>query len=46
MAEPEGVLGEIVARKRRDVAARLGSVALEELRGRALPTARRALINC
>jgi indole-3-glycerol phosphate synthase/phosphoribosylanthranilate isomerase len=38
MIEPEGVLGEIVARKRKDVAARLQNVSLEELRARALPT--------
>ena len=41
MADPGGVLGEIVARKRRDVAVRLGDVALTELRGRARPTTRR-----
>ena len=34
----EGVLGEIVARKRQDVAARLEGVAIEALRGRAEPT--------
>jgi indole-3-glycerol phosphate synthase/phosphoribosylanthranilate isomerase len=38
MVEPEGVLGEIVARKRKDVAARLRDVSLEELRRRAAPT--------
>jgi indole-3-glycerol phosphate synthase/phosphoribosylanthranilate isomerase len=38
MIEPEGVLGEIVARKRGDVASRLEGVSLEELRARALPT--------
>ena len=53
MADPGGVLGEIVARKRVDVAARLGGVGLAELRGRAsrrgaasraaLAAARRAL---
>lgn len=36
----EGVLGEIVARKRRDVAERLGRIALADLRGRAAPTRR------
>lgn len=36
----EGVLGEIVARKRIDVAARLGGVSLADLRGRAEPTRR------
>jgi indole-3-glycerol phosphate synthase/phosphoribosylanthranilate isomerase len=36
----EGVLGEIVARKRVDVAARLAGVALEALRERAQPTRR------
>ncbi|HEX8667676.1 MAG TPA: bifunctional indole-3-glycerol-phosphate synthase TrpC/phosphoribosylanthranilate isomerase TrpF [Allosphingosinicella sp.] len=40
MREPGGVLGEIVARKREDVAARLAGVSLEELRRRAEPTAR------
>lgn len=38
MPDPNGVLGEIVARKRRDVAERLGSVSIEELRARAEPT--------
>lgn len=36
----EGVLGTIVARKRADVAARLGGVSLESLRGQAGPTTR------
>jgi indole-3-glycerol phosphate synthase/phosphoribosylanthranilate isomerase len=36
----EGVLGEIVARKRVDVAARLAGVSLADLRGRAEPTQR------
>ena len=40
MREIGGVLGEIVARKRRDVAARLGALAIEELRGRTEPTRR------
>jgi indole-3-glycerol phosphate synthase/phosphoribosylanthranilate isomerase len=35
-----GVLGEIVARKRVDVAARLANVSLDELRARAAPTRR------
>jgi len=38
MAEIEGVLGEIVARKRLDVAARLEGVTLEALRAKAVPT--------
>ncbi|HEV2080661.1 MAG TPA: indole-3-glycerol-phosphate synthase TrpC, partial [Allosphingosinicella sp.] len=38
MPEPTGVLGEIVARKRRDVAERLGNVSIENLRARATPT--------
>lgn len=38
--EPKGVLGEIVARKRVDVAARLGGVSLDEIRTRAGPTSR------
>jgi indole-3-glycerol phosphate synthase/phosphoribosylanthranilate isomerase len=38
MAEIEGVLGEIVARKRHDVAARLEGVTLEALRAKAVPT--------
>lgn len=37
---PGGVLGEIVARKRIDVAARLEGVTLEDLRSRAEPTPR------
>jgi indole-3-glycerol phosphate synthase/phosphoribosylanthranilate isomerase len=36
----EGVLGEIVARKRADVAARLAGRSLEDLRARAAPTSR------
>lgn len=40
MREPEGVLGEIVRRKRADVAARFGSASLDAVRGRAGPTAR------
>jgi indole-3-glycerol phosphate synthase/phosphoribosylanthranilate isomerase len=38
MGEPNGVLGEIVARKRVDVAARLEGVSIEQLRERAEPT--------
>ena len=37
---PGGVLGEIVARKRVDVMARLDGVSLEDLRARAAPTTR------
>lgn len=40
MREPPGVLGEIVARKRVDVAARLAGRSLDDLRGRAEPTTR------
>lgn len=40
MIEPGGVLGEIVARKRADVAARLHGISLDDLRGRAAPTRR------
>lgn len=40
MREPEGVLGEIVRRKRADVAARFGSTPLDAVRGRAGPTTR------
>jgi indole-3-glycerol phosphate synthase/phosphoribosylanthranilate isomerase len=40
MAEIGGILGEIVARKRLDVAARLGGVSIEALRSRAQPTRR------
>lgn len=40
MVEPGGVLGAIVARKRADVAARLGSTTLADLRARAAPTRR------
>jgi indole-3-glycerol phosphate synthase / phosphoribosylanthranilate isomerase len=38
MAETINILGEIVERKRRDVAARLGSRSLDELRASAAPT--------
>ncbi|WP_129793115.1 bifunctional indole-3-glycerol-phosphate synthase TrpC/phosphoribosylanthranilate isomerase TrpF [Sphingosinicella sp. CPCC 101087] len=41
MADPDGVLGEIVARKRKDVTARLGTTSLADLRGRAQRTTRR-----
>jgi indole-3-glycerol phosphate synthase/phosphoribosylanthranilate isomerase len=40
VVEPGGVLGEIVARKRKDVAERLEGQSLEWLRARAEPTAR------
>lgn len=40
MRDPEGVLGAIVARKRSDVAARLGSVTVAELAARAEPSRR------
>jgi indole-3-glycerol phosphate synthase / phosphoribosylanthranilate isomerase len=40
MTEPGGILGIIVARKRRDVAARLDGVSLDDLRSRAEPTRR------
>ncbi|MDQ8755713.1 bifunctional indole-3-glycerol-phosphate synthase TrpC/phosphoribosylanthranilate isomerase TrpF [Sphingosinicella sp. LHD-64] len=40
MREPGGVLGEILALKRRDVAARLGAALIGDLRGRAEPTRR------
>lgn len=40
MRDPGGVLGEIVARKAKDVAARLDGVSIEELRARAEPTRR------
>jgi indole-3-glycerol phosphate synthase/phosphoribosylanthranilate isomerase len=40
MIDPGGVLGEIVARKKVDVAARLAGVSLADLRGRAEPTQR------
>ncbi len=40
MREPPGVLGEIVARKRADVAARLGGRTLDNLRAAAPPTTR------
>jgi indole-3-glycerol phosphate synthase/phosphoribosylanthranilate isomerase len=40
MREIAGVLGEIVARKRVDVAARLAGVTLQDLRARAEPTGR------
>jgi indole-3-glycerol phosphate synthase/phosphoribosylanthranilate isomerase len=38
MIDPGGVLGEIVARKKADVAARLSGIALDDLRARAAPT--------
>lgn len=41
MREPGGVLGEILALKQRDVAARLGAVSIGDLRARAEPTRRR-----
>ena len=40
MREPPGVLGEIVARKRADVAARLAGRSLDDLRAAAAPTTR------
>jgi indole-3-glycerol phosphate synthase/phosphoribosylanthranilate isomerase len=40
MTDPGGVLGQIVARKRVDVAARLAGVMIEELRSRVSPTKR------
>lgn len=40
MREPGGVLGEIVARKKIDLSARLGNAALADLRGRAERTTR------
>lgn len=40
MADPHGVLDEIVARKRRDVAARLGQQTMADLLSRAPPTMR------
>jgi indole-3-glycerol phosphate synthase/phosphoribosylanthranilate isomerase len=40
MIEPPGVLGEIVARKRLDVAERLAGMSLDELRAQAEPTER------
>ncbi|MDB5672724.1 MAG: trpF, partial [Alphaproteobacteria bacterium] len=40
MVEIEGVLGEIVARKREDVARRLDGVSIEALRARAEPSRR------
>jgi indole-3-glycerol phosphate synthase/phosphoribosylanthranilate isomerase len=40
MGDPGGVLGEIVARKRADVSARLAGIRLEDLRARAVPTSR------
>ncbi len=45
MAEPAGILGEIVARKRTDVADRLGSVEIASLRCRAEPTRRSLLAS-
>ena len=41
MIELTGILGQIVARKRRDVSDRLAGVTLEDLRARARPTTRR-----
>ena len=38
MRDPGGVLGEIIARKAIDVEARLGSIAIEDLRSRAVAT--------
>ncbi|MFN3388689.1 MAG: indole-3-glycerol phosphate synthase TrpC, partial [Allosphingosinicella sp.] len=48
MRDPGGVLGEIVARKVKDVAARLDGVSLDDLRARAEPTRRslRAALAC
>ncbi|PSJ37700.1 bifunctional indole-3-glycerol-phosphate synthase TrpC/phosphoribosylanthranilate isomerase TrpF [Allosphingosinicella deserti] len=40
MIDPGGVLGEIVARKRIDVAERLAGISLDDLRARAEPTRR------
>ena len=40
MREVGGILGDIVARKRLDVAARLGATSIEELRTQAEPTRR------
>jgi indole-3-glycerol phosphate synthase/phosphoribosylanthranilate isomerase len=40
MTDPTGILGEIVARKRVDVAVRLDGVSLADLRARAEPTGR------
>jgi len=40
MVEPGGILGEIIGRKRQDVAARLGHLPLADLRRRAPPTTR------
>jgi indole-3-glycerol phosphate synthase/phosphoribosylanthranilate isomerase len=40
MPKPGGVLGEIVERKRRDVAERLQGVSLQDMRARAEPTSR------
>src|SRR5947209_17163152 len=40
MAEAQGVLGEIVVRKKQDVAARLAGIELAALRARAEPTKR------
>ena len=38
MREPGGILGAIVARKRAEVAARLGGVAIADLRARVAPS--------
>jgi indole-3-glycerol phosphate synthase / phosphoribosylanthranilate isomerase len=40
MADPSGILGEIIARKRRDVAARLTGRSLADLRSRTVPSVR------
>ena len=40
MPDPGGILGEIVARKRKDVAERLAGMTLDDLRARAEPTTR------
>jgi indole-3-glycerol phosphate synthase/phosphoribosylanthranilate isomerase len=40
VAEPQGILGEIVRRKRADVAERLGETSLADLRAQARPTGR------
>lgn len=40
MADPDGILGEIVARKRVDVGRRLGRTDISDLRSRARPTGR------
>jgi indole-3-glycerol phosphate synthase len=40
MTDPGGILGEIVTRKRADVAARFAHLSLGDLRARAAPTRR------